>query len=83
MKREKKYLTLSCSRYTTLNGTQVLVDLFFLGVVLVIATERCIVGLTGTGCVNTRVNNLQSPTKRFFHGSFANLNARYQNSFHK
>lgn len=42
-----KYL-ISVSGYTTLYGAQVLIDLFFLRVILVVAAEGSIVGLTGT-----------------------------------
>lgn len=41
-----KYL-ISVSCYTTSNRAQILIDLFFLRVILVVATERSVVGLTG------------------------------------
>lgn len=44
---EIKYLV-AVTRDTTLDGAKVLVNLFLLRVVLVVATERSIVGLTGT-----------------------------------
>lgn len=55
-----KYL-ISISCYTTLYGAQVLIDLFFFRVILVIATEGSIIGLTGTDgyfCAFTKPNNV-------------------------
>lgn len=45
-KATNKYLLAARSRYTTLNGTQILVDFLLLRVIFVV-TERSIVGLTG------------------------------------
>lgn len=57
-----KYLRLTSRCYTTLNGAQVLVDLFLLRVIFIVAPERRIVGLTGSEgseCVRiTKPNNV-------------------------